>query len=220
MACEANRAGSFENAAVLLEHLTGIRITAKLADRRGYTHARNKVFVSDGATHLRTLRERCFPDAAFILDWSHATGHLHQDALAALGPGPDAEAWFERQKDRLWTGHLDRFFADLEALAQRRGPPPKKAAPSDPRRILATDLEYFKTNRPGLDYPTFRKRGWPIGSSIIESTVKQVSKRVKGTEKLWSLPGVEQTLQVVTHLIADDGAWTRFWEAHPLTSAA
>jgi hypothetical protein len=191
-----------------------------LADRRGYAHAGDKVFVSDGATHLRTLRERCFPDAAFILDWSHATEHLHQDAIAGFGPGPQAQAWYELQKDRLWTGHRDRFFAELEALGQRRGPPPKKAAPSDPRRILATDLEYFRTNRAGLDYPTFRRRGWPTGSSIIESTVKQVGKRVKGTEKLCSLPGVEQTLQVVTHLIADDGAWNRFWEAHPLTSAA
>lgn len=191
-----------------------------LADQRGYTHARDKVFISDGATHIRTLRERGFPDAHFILDWSHATEHLHQDALAGFGPGPAAEAWYERQKDRLWTGHFDRFFADLEALCQHRGPPPKKAAPSDPRRILATDLQYFRTNRAGLDYPAFRQRGWPTGSSIIESTVKQVGKRVKGTEKLWSLPGVEQTLQVVTHLIANDGAWNRFWDARPLAASA
>jgi hypothetical protein len=191
-----------------------------LADRRGYTHARDKVFVSDGATHLRSLRERCFPDAHFILDWSHATEHLHQDAVAGFGPGPAAEEWYERQKDRLWTGRLDRFFGNLDALCQRRGPPPKKAPPSDPRRILATDLEYFRTNRAGLDYPTFRQHGWPTGSSIVESTVKQVGKRVKGSEKLWSLPGVEQTLQVVTHLVSEDGSWDRFWDAHPLTSSA
>ena len=30
---------------------------------------------------------------------------------------------------------------------------------------------------------TFRKKGWPIGSGIIESTVKQVGKRLKGAEK-------------------------------------
>ena len=190
-----------------------------LADRRGSPHALDKVFISDGATHLRSLRERCFPDAQFILDWTHATEHVHQDAIAGFGPGPQADAWAERQKDRLWTGRLDRFFANLETLGQRRGPPPKKAAPSDPRRILATDLAYFRTNQAGLDYPTFRQHGWPTGSSIIESTVKQVGKRVKGSEKFWSLPGAEQTLQVVSHLDSDDGSWDRFWDGHPLTSA-
>jgi len=93
-----------------------------LADRRGYTHARDKVFVSDGATHIRSLRERCFPDADFILDWCHATEHLHQDALAGFGPGPAAEAWYERPKDRLWTGRLGRFPAALETLGQPNKP--------------------------------------------------------------------------------------------------
>jgi hypothetical protein len=190
-----------------------------LADRRGYAGAADKVFVSDGATHLRSLRERCFPDAHFILDWTHAGEHVHQDAVAGFGPGPEADAWAEAQKDRLWAGRLDRFFAHLQALAERRGPPPKKAAPNDPRRILATDLAYFRTNQPGLDYPAFRQHGWPTGSSIIESTVKQVGKRVKGTEKFWGLPGAEQTLQVVARLDSTDGSWDRFWAGHPLTSA-
>ena len=187
-----------------------------LADRRGYADAVDKVFISDGATHLRSLRERCFPDAQFILDWTHAGEHVQQDAIAGFGPGPEADAWAEAQKDRLWTGRLDRFFANLQTLGERRGPPPKKAAPSDPRRILATDLAYFRTNQAGLDYPTFRQHGWPTGSSIIESTVKQVGKRVKGTEKFWSLPGAEQTLQVVARLDSDDGSWDRFWDGHPL----
>ena len=190
-----------------------------LADRRGYAGAVDKLFVSDGATHLRSLRERCFPDAQFILDWTHAGEHVQQDAIAGFGPGPKADAWAEAQKDRLWTGRLDRFFANLQSLGERSGPPPKKAAPSDPRRILATDLAYFRTNQAGLDYPTFRQHGWPTGSSIIESTVKQVGKRVKGTEKFWSLPGAEQTLQVVARLDSDDGSWDRFWQGHPLTSA-
>jgi hypothetical protein len=129
-----------------------------LADRRGYAGAVDTLFVSDGATHVRSLRERC-------------------------------------------------------------GPPPKKAAPNDPRRILATDLAYFRTHQAGLDYPTFRQHGWPTGSSLIESTVKQVGKRVKGTEKFWSLPGAEQTLQVVACLDSDDGSWDRFWDGHPLTSS-
>lgn len=191
-----------------------------LADRRRYAHARDKVFISDGAPAIRSQRERCFPDAAFVLDWYHATEHLHADAIAGFGPGPEADAWFERHKDNLWNGRADRVIRAIRTLSDRVGPPPKRAAPNDPRRILATDLGYFRTNRAGLDYPTFRAKGWPIGSGLVESTIKQIGKRVKGTEKHWGMSGVEQTLQVVTHLIADDGAWEDFWNRRPLVRTA
>lgn len=191
-----------------------------LADRRGYAHAHDKVFISDGAPAIRSQRERCFPNAAFVLDSYHAAQHLHADAIAGFGPGPRADAWSERQKDNLWNGRTDRVIRAIRTLSQRLGPPPKRAAPNDPRRVLATDLGYFRTNRTGLDYPTFRARGWPIGSGLIEGTIKQIGKRVKGTEKHWTLAGVEQTLQVVTHLLADDGAWEAFWKYHPRPKTA
>ena len=191
-----------------------------LADRRGSRQAEQKVFVSDGAAAIRSVRERCFPDAAFVLDWSHATSHLHQMAQAAFGTGPPAEAWLDRQKDRLWNSRLELFFKELTRLGAARGPAPPKARPEDPRRILATNLEYFRTNREGLSYASFRRRGWPLASGIVESTVKQVGQRVKGSEKHWGMPGVETTLQIVTHLISTDGAWDRFWNRHPLSKTA
>jgi hypothetical protein len=191
-----------------------------LADRRGYRRARQKVFISDGAGAIRSVRERCFPDAAFVLDWGHATHHLHQTAQAAFGTGPAAETWLQRQKTRLWNSRLEPFFKELTRVCETRGPAPPKARPEDPRRILATNLDYFHTNREGLDYAAFRRQGWPLGSGIVESTVKQVGLRVKGSEKHWAVPGVESTLQVVTHLLADDGAWDRFWKRHPLCKAA
>ena len=182
-----------------------------LADRRGYAYAKQKVFVSDGASGIRSLRERCFPDAAFILDWAHAAQHLYACGVAGFGPGSKAQDWVERQKQRLWEGRIPALLGQLTRLAKQLGPPPKGAADNDPRRILANNVEYFRTNRAGLDYPTFRRNGWPIGSGIIESTIKVVGKRVKGTEKHWNLHGVEQTLQVVTHLMSDDGSWEAFW---------
>jgi len=186
-----------------------------LAERRAYAHAAQKVFVSDGASGIRSMRERCFPDAVFILDWAHAAEHLHACALAAFGPGAKAEDWVERQKQRLWEGRISALLGQLTRLARQLGPPPKNAPDNDPRRILANNVEYFRTNRAGMDYPTFRRNGWPIGSGIIESTIKIVGKRVKGTEKHWNVQGAEQTLQVVTHLLSDDGSWEASWQRVP-----
>ena len=175
-----------------------------LANRRGYAHAREKVFISDGAQGIRSVREKSFPDAAFVLDWAHAAEHVHQTAQAAFGNAAKAKPWTERQKTRLWKGQLPAFFKDIQKLADTLGPPPPKAKPNDPRHILANQLDYFTTHRAGLDYPTFRKRGWPVGSAIIESTIKQLAKRVKGTEKHWTTTGAEQTLQVIAQILSED----------------
>ena len=50
-----------------------------------YPLAREKVFISDGASALKTLRQMHFSDAAFILDWYHAAEHLADCAKAAFG---------------------------------------------------------------------------------------------------------------------------------------
>jgi hypothetical protein len=73
----------------------------------------------------------------------------------------------------------------------------------------------FQTDRAAMNYPAFRKNGWPIGSGIIESVIKQTGQRVKGTEKHWSISGVEQTLQAIAHLISNDAAWDDFWKRCP-----
>ncbi len=197
----------------------GDRLSA-LADARGYARAHQRVCIGDGALAIRSLKERCFPDAVFILDWAHAVEHLHQIAQAGFGPGPKADRWFECQKERLWHGRLPKILAQLRRLCRRAGAPPKNAAETDPRRILANNLHYFQTNRAAMNYPAFRHNGWPLGSGIIESTVKQLGKRVKGTEKHWTLSGVEKTLQVIAYLISDDGAWEDFWKRCPLAQAA
>ena len=189
-----------------------------LAHTRGYKRAPQKLCVADGAGAIASVRERCFPDAVFILDWGHADGHLHQTGQAAFGPGAKAAAWVERQEERLWKGQLTGLIAEIAHLSRRAGKPPPRAPETDRRRILANNLHYFKTNRAGMDYPRFRKNGWPIGSGIIESTVKQVGKRLKGTEKHWALNGAEAALQVTTHLLAEDGSWQQFWKRCPLAA--
>lgn len=182
------------------------------AEQRGYSRALEKVFISDGAPGIRSIRERCFPDAAFILDWAHAATHLHDCSLACFADAEKGEKWYEAQKERMWNGRTDLVIKNLERRLKRLGPAPDDASLKDPRRVIANNIQYFRENAAGTRYPYFRSRGWPIGSGLVESAVKQLGKRVKGTEKHWSVSGAEQTLQVVAALISTDGAWDDFWE--------
>ena len=57
-----------------------------------------------------------------------------------------------------------------------------------------------------MDYPRYRKEGLPLTSSPMESLIKQINQRVKGTEMFWNHPeGAEAILQVRSAHLCEDG---------------
>jgi hypothetical protein len=52
----------------------------------------------------------------------------------------------------------------------------------------------------------------PIVSSLVESMVKQISRRVKGTEKFWTDEGAEAILQLRADYLSDGDVMTHFWQ--------
>ena len=54
-----------------------------------------------------------------------------------------------------------------------------------------------------MKYAEYRCQGLPITTSSIESTVKQINYRVKGTEKFWSKDGAEAILQLRADVLSD-----------------
>ena len=63
-----------------------------------------------------------------------------------------------------------------------------------------------------MNYPEYRKRGYPLTSSIMESTVKQVNQRVKGSEKFWSSDGGEALLRLRGDYISDSRPMDGYWK--------
>ena len=61
-----------------------------------------------------------------------------------------------------------------------------------------------------MKYDQYRKDGLPITSSHIESTIKQINRRVKGTEKFWD-QGAEPLLQLSADHISETYVLERFW---------
>jgi hypothetical protein len=184
------------------------------AAQRGYEQARLKVFIGDAAQGLQSLQQRCFPDAEFIIDWAHATEHLHTCSVAGFADTRKAHDWYERQEKALWEGRISQVIRALNELSRRLGKPRQNSPDNDPRRIVARNIGYFRDHQAHMDYPRYRRNGWPIGSGVVESTVKRLGLRVKGSEKQWSLPGVEAILMLMTTLIAEDTRWHRFWRTH------
>jgi hypothetical protein len=182
------------------------------ARRRGLDEAHQVVFISDAAESIRELRAMHFPQAAGIIDWYHAKEHIHNSAKAAFGTTSDSECWVQEVGDLLWNGQLKDVIAAIKKQSDKKGPPPKGASDSDPRVILHRDVGYFTKNRAEMDYPTYRARGWPIGSGVAEGSVKIFGKRLKGSEKFWNIEGSEEMLALCALYLSEDGRWPEHWK--------
>ena len=62
-----------------------------------------------------------------------------------------------------------------------------------------------------MDYPEYRRRGLPISSAPLESVLKQVNRRMKGTEKFWLEGGAEAIVPVRAAYLSEDGRTERYW---------
>ena len=182
--------------------------------QRGYAHAVQQVFLSDGAEAIRSLRELHFPEAVPILDWCHVVEHLHACATAAFGAdSPLAQRWVERQIDRLWNGKISEIIQELQKQSKRLGEPHPNEPELSPQLILHRNaFSYFPTHQKAMNYPFFRSQGWPIGSGVAEAAVKRFGLRVKGSEKFWRLQGAEEMLALCASLFSEDGRWQRYWD--------
>ena len=185
------------------------------------TRSARLTVMGDGGNGIDPLSAREGLHDRRIVDYDHAAEHLFEAARAALGKDPpDSWALARELKDALWDGQLDQVIATLKMHAERLGAPQAGDGADHPRRVPANNVSYFETHRQHMDYPTFRRKGWPIGSGVTESAVKQFHKRVKGAEQFWSVPGVESILSLRALWLSQDGRWERYWNTRPAYSEA
>jgi hypothetical protein len=126
---------------------------------------------------------------------------------AALAGRPFAEGWAVYQEwiAWVWQGKVEQV---LQALRQRAA---ALAEGSTERERVEKSLGYLEGQQGRMDYATYRQQGLPIMSSIVESTVKQIGRRVKGSEKFWTEQGAEAVLQLRADYLSDDQPMEHFW---------
>ncbi len=183
---------------------------ASEAWRLGFMHAEKGAFVGDGSETNWGVWRTYFPRLTPITDFVHAICYVYQAVMQNL---PVDEGWdmYCRMAQMLWSGEPTEVLDGLRGLQQKVGLPNPGEAESSPRNHLAAAIRYLKNQQSRMRYAEYRQAGLPVTSCHMESTIKQINRRVKGTEKFWSHDGGEAILQLVADHLSDHTPMDRFW---------
>lgn len=194
------------------------KMVAAEAYRQHFQGAKRGALLGDGGAWIWTLHEKWFSWLTPIADFVHPLTYLYVTATVLAGSVPERWQWYVKWMTACWQGRVRAVIEELEGRLEQLGPYPGtgEPPPTEPREILRRTLTYLGHNEPRMKYPDYRRQGLPVTSSMVESLIKEVHYRVKGTEKFWDNPeGAEAILQVRAALLSDDNRLARHIEQRP-----
>jgi hypothetical protein len=172
--------------------------------KRGWSRAKKKVVIGDGAEWIWNLVAEHFPSAIQIVDLYHARQHLWEVARQLYAHEEvQQKAWMKvHQKRLLDKGKIEKLVGLLRAI--------DTANPQIAEKIR-TEADYFERNAQRMRYPTFRRLHLFVGSGVIEAGCKTViGSRLKQSGMFWTVRGANAILALrCSHL---NGRFEDYWE--------
>lgn len=193
-------------------------IMASHAWYQGFNAAVSKVFVSDGSAAIEKVHQRYFSHYTSVLDLMHALSYCLAAARAVTAENNEAWHQYVRWATFIWQGNVDVVIQELDELQERIGEPEKGASQEDRREVIRRARVYYRNHKGRMNYPEYRKKGYPLTSSVMESSVKQIGQRVKGSEKFWSEIGGEAILTMRGDYLSDSKPIDTYWRVAQATA--
>ena len=193
------------------------RQLAAAAWQRGFAESERKAFVADGLAANWTVWQKHFSHYTPILDFVHAVMYVYAASMAGRN-FPAGWRVYCDWAQLIWSGRVAEVIAALKQRQEEVGLPTKDEPDHSPQKIIADSLRYLTNQQSRMCYDQYRRHGLPLTSSHIESTIKQINRRVKGSEKFWNSDGAEALLQLSADRLSETDPLTPFWRQRKFTT--
>jgi len=171
---------------------------------RGWSRARLRVVMGDGAEWIWNLAALHFPGAILIVDLYHARQHLWEVARRLYPEDPGKQkGWMKfHQKRLLDQGKIEKLVQALRSI---------KTTNPEVAEKLRTEADYFERNAERMRYPKFRRQHLFVGSGVVEAGCKTViAFRFKRSGMFWTVRGANAILTLrCCHL---NGRFEDYWD--------
>ena len=178
--------------------------------QRGWSRAKKKVVIGDGAEWIWNLVAEHFPESISIVDLYHARQHLWE-VVRQLFPNEEGKqkAWMRvHQKRLLDRGKIEELAAALRSIDTGHLQMAEK---------IRTEAEYFERNAERMRYPKFRRQHLFLGSGVIEAGCKTViGSRLKQSGMFWTVRGANAILALRANRLS--GHFEQYWENRTLAA--
>jgi hypothetical protein len=179
------------------------------AVRREFPEAGDSLALGDGAAWIWNVVGEHFGTSRQVVDWYHAKEHLYAAGNLLYGEGSgQSQRWVKGMETPLYQGHALRIAERLKELAQTH------------RRVakgLRKEAGYFEHHQRRMQYLETREDGFPIGSGMVESGIKQFRHRFTGPGMRWSRTGAERLLPLRSAILSRrfDEVWATIYHSPP-----
>jgi hypothetical protein len=173
----------------------------------GIAQVSDLIAVTDGGNGLEeALQRHLAEDLKTILDWYHAAEHLCDFAKVWHAHDEAARTqWQATAQGLLYEQGGEALLTYLRALVLPPG------ASAQAREELRKLIGYFENNRHRTDYPTYRQKGWDIGSGPTEAGCKIIGERLKGSGMRWVEDGAAAVASLRALYVSGGKLWDGFW---------
>jgi hypothetical protein len=181
------------------------------AIRRGLPLALQIVLLIDGAVGLGNMGRDCFSNAVQIVDFYHALEHAGKVLQALLGSKehPDYKPRLRHWAKQLLKNGVEKLIAEAR----------QQCARTSQCQAVEKELGYFVSNVARMQYGTFRRKGFFIGSGVVEAGCKTViGARCKQSGMFWGEAGAQNILAL--RCIQAGHSLDQFWKERLNTRAA
>jgi len=189
--------GAIETAEVF-----GTRIYRE-AMRRGMDSAKEVCVIGDGASWIWNLADEQFYGATQIVDLFHAREHYWNVAKACFGQNKDKMCqWTEGRRKDLDDGKPEEVIDAINRCS---------SLPGYDKAICDREIGYFEKNKRRMRYADFRKRGFFVGSGVLEAGCRTVvGQRLKQSGMHWTVRGANSIIALRCNIMSN--RWEDFWE--------